>query len=550
MVAPSTPSSAPSAPVPERLARSASLTGLATLVSRVLGLARETVAAAIFGAGNEMDAFLVAFRVPNLIRDLFAEGAMSAAFVPTFTRHLAIRGKEDAWRLGRNVLTTLAVVTGAVVLLMWLFAEPLVRIYAGDFAMVPGKLALTVHLARIMLPFLVLVALAAAAMGMLNALHHYFLPALAPAAFNVASIVCALTLIPVMRAVGEPPIAALAVGALLGGFGQLALQWPALRGEGFRYRPQVDLRDPGLRQMMLLMGPGTVGLAATQVNLFVTTLLAAQQGPGAVSWLQYAFRLMYLPIGLFGVSIATAVLPAVSRHLAVDDAIAAGRTVTRGLAMMLVVNIPATVGLFMLAAPIVEVLLERCRFHPADTVATAAAVRCYAAGLIGYSTARIASPVFYALGRSRLAVALSITSMVANLAFSLVLVRPMGHSGLALATSLAALLNGALALTILARQTRVVDVRHLFVTMLKTALAAAIMAAALTALVSIVSTVAPGDRLAPRAVRLAIDIGGGLAAFTVAAHLLRIAEFDQMRRRAAARALALVGRASDPPQDA
>jgi putative peptidoglycan lipid II flippase len=218
--------------------------------------------------------------------------------------------------------------------------------------------------------------------------------------------------------------------------------------------------------------------------------------------------------------------------------------------MMLVVNIPATVGLFMLAAPIVEVLLERGRFHPADTVATAAAVRCYAAGLIGYSTARIASPVFYALGRSRLAVALSITSMVANLAFSLVLVRPMGHSGLALATSLAALLNGALALTILARQTRVVDVRHLFVTMLKTALAAAIMAAALTALVSIVSTVAPGDRLAPRAVRLAIDIGGGLAAFTVAAHLLRIAEFDQMRRRAAARALALVGRASDPPQDA
>ena len=263
--------------------------------------------AALFGAGNEMDAFYVAFRIPNLVRDLFAEGAMSAAFVPAFTRQLTLHGRAAAWRLANNVLNALLLATLTLVAAGLVFTGPLVTLYAGDYAGVPGKLELTILLTRVMLPFLAMVAVAAVAMGMLNALHHYFVPALSPAIFNVATIVCALVLVPVMPSFGLPGIMAIAIAVLLGGLGQILVQWPALAREGFRYAPVFDRRDPALRDIVLLMGPGTIGLAATQVNIFVSTLLATSQGTGAVSWLNYAFRLMYLPIGLFGVSIATAV---------------------------------------------------------------------------------------------------------------------------------------------------------------------------------------------------------------------------------------------------
>ena len=436
--------------VPERdvagsgLARHAGLTGAATLVSRVLGLVRDQVIAALFGAGDEMDAFVVAFRIPNLVRDLFAEGAMSAAFVPTFTAYLTRRGRADAWRLANNVLTMLTIITGIVVVAGIVFAAPLASMYARDYANVPGKLELTIRLTRVVLPFLTLVAIAAVAMGMLNSLHHYFVPALSPAMFNVATIVCAIALVPVMPAFGWPRIMAVAIGALVGGVGLVALQWPALRREGFRFRPVLDAGDPGLRRVLTLMGPGTIGIAATQVNLFVNTLLATSQGTGAVSWLTYAFRLMYLPIGLFGVSIGTAVLPAVSRHAAENDLSGIRTTIRRGLSMMLTVNIPATIGLIVLAVPIVELLFERGRFTAADTHATATALRMYAVGLVGYSAARITSPTFYALGRPRVPVIVSICSIAVNVVCSVALVRVMGFGGLALGTSIAAIVNAAL----------------------------------------------------------------------------------------------------------
>jgi putative peptidoglycan lipid II flippase len=519
----------------ERIARSAGLAGAATLTSRVLGLVREQVLASAFGAGNEMDAFFVAFRIPNLVRDLFAEGAMSAAFVPTFTRHLTLRGKADAWRLGSNVMTALAVVTGALVILGAIFARPLVSAYAQNFASVPGKLDLTILLTRVVLPFLTLAALAAAAMGMLNSLQHYFGPALAPATFNVATIICVLYFTPLMPALGLPRIMIVAIAALIGGVAQLLVQWPALRREGFRYVPVLDLKDAGLRQVLLLMGPGTIGLAATQVNLFVTTLLATAQGTGAVSWLQYAFRVMYLPIGLFGVSIATAVLPTVARHAAVDNRQAVGRTVARGVALMFVVNVPATVGLIVLSHEIVQLLFERGRFLPADTLATAAALRCYALGLVGYSAARIVSPVFYALGRSRIAVLLSTTSIVVNLLLSLTLTRSMGFTGLALSTSLAAIFNGAVALVLLRHQLGGLEVSQLATTFVKTVAASAVMAMVVLWASSHMLTWLPGMHLFDQGSRLLVTIAAGLLALVATAKLLRVREldevFDEVKRR-------------------
>ena len=241
------------------------------MTSRILGLVREQVLAHQFGAGDAMDAYLVAFRVPSLLRDLFAEGAMTAAFVPTFTRHLTTEGRTSAWRLGNNAFNALLVVTGVLAGLGIVFAPPLIGAFASDFRDVPGKLELTVTLARIMLPLLPLVALAAALMGMLNSLHHFFVPSLSPAMFNLVTIVVALTVLPFAGALQITPITIIALSTLLGGIAQLAIQWPPLRREGFRWRPVLDWRDRGLRRILVLMGPGTIGLAATQVNVFVNT---------------------------------------------------------------------------------------------------------------------------------------------------------------------------------------------------------------------------------------------------------------------------------------
>ena len=518
--------SPPAAAPREPIARYAGLNGIATLTSRLLGLARDQVLAAFFGAGNEMDAFVVAFRIPNLLRDLVGEGAMSAAFVPTFTRELSLKGKAHAWRLGNNVLNALLVATGAIALCGIVFARPLVDLYAGDFARVPGKLDLTVQLARIVLPFLTMAAIAAAAMGMLNSLHHFFVPALSPAMFNIATIAGVFLLVPLMPRLGLPPIMAVAIAAVAGGFGQVAIQWPSLRREGFRYRPQLDPRDPALRRVLLLMGPGTIGLAATQVNLFVSTVLATSQGTGAASWLTYAFRLMYLPIGLFGVSIGTAVLPAVSRHAAVDDAAGIRRTVSRGLALMLMLNVPATLGLIVLAAPIVELLFERGQFLPVDTAATASAVRLYAVGLVGYSAVRIASPTFYAIGDSRTPAIVSGVVILVNVAVSVALVHAMGFAGLALATSLAAVANAAILLWLLHGRLDGLESRHLLMTLVKVSVAAGIMAFTAVAIQHAMDRVTPGAQLAVRALRLTASIGGGVASLAVVAKILGVEEFE------------------------
>ena len=529
----SDPLSASDHPVPrgasrERLARDAGLTGIATLTSRILGLARDQVLAAFFGAGNDMDAFVVAFRVPNLVRDLFAEGAMSAAFVPTFTRELSLKGKDDAWRLGNNVVNGLAVVTGALVLLGIVFARPLVTLYAGDFARVPGKLELTTELTRILLPFLTMVAIAAAAMGMLNSLHHYFVPAVSPAMFNVAMIVGVVGLTPLMPRLGMPPIMGVAIAALAGGFGQAAIQWPPLRREGFRYRLTFEPRNPALHRILVLMGPGTIGLAATQVNLFVNTVLATSQGTGAASWLTYAFRLMYLPIGLFGASIGTAVLPAVSRHATAGDAAAVRRTVSRGLALMLVLNVPATLGLIVLAVPIVQLLFERGRFLPADTAATAGALRLYAIGLAGYSAVRIASPTFYAIGESRVPAIVSGAAILVNVSASVLLVRTIGFAGLALGTSLAAIANAALLLWLLRSRLGGLEGRRLVSTLAKIGASAIVMAIVARAIQRAMDGVMPGAGFAVRAFRLAFSIGGGLTALAFTAKMSRIEEFDDV----------------------
>ena len=514
----------------QTLARSAGLIGAATMTSRVLGLVREQVMAYLFGAGNAVDAFNVAFRIPNLVRDLFAEGAMSAAFIPTFTKYLARDGRAAAWRLGSNVINALLLATGALVLAGILAAGPLVGVLAGGFAAVPGKFELTVDLTRVMLPFLTLAALAAACMGMLNALDRYFVPALAPAVFNVASITVTLIAVPLLAQLGIPTIHAMALGVIAGGLGQVLVQWPALRKEGYRHQPVLDPREPGLRQVLVLMGPATLGLAATQVNLVVNTWLAAGEGTGAVSWLSYAFRLMYLPLGIFGASIATASLPAISRRAAVDDLSGMQSTVSSAIAMMLTLNLPATVGLIVLAHPIVALLFERGQFTASDTAATATALVYYAIGLSGYSVVKIASPTFYALGDPRTPVTVSVAAVLTNVVLNVLLVQELGYRGLALGTSVAALLNAAALLVLLRRRLGGLHGPHLASVLARVLVASTVMGLCTWAVHLELLELFPGSALLPQIARMAATIGVALAVLWLSAHLLRISEFTDVTR--------------------
>ena len=534
------PESTPASPPPSepaagsaatRLARSAGVVGAATLTSRLLGLVRDQVLAYLFGAGNAMDAFNVATRIPNLLRDLFAEGAMSAAFVPAFMRRLTHEGRAEAWRLGNQLLNALVVVTGAFVLAGMLFAEPLVRLLAGSYADVPGKLELTVFLTRLLLPFLTLVAVAAALMGMLNSLNRFFTPALSPAMYNVGIILSGALLVPLMPGLGLDPIVAIAVGALLGGMGQVALQVPALLREGFRYRATLDPSDPGLRHILRLMGPGTLAGAAVNINLLVNMVLATGQGTGAVSWLGYAFRVMYLPIALFGVSIASATLPVVSRHAAREDIDGIRDAVSRALRLMLAVNVPATVGLIALGVPVVQLIFERGSFTPEDTAATAAALLFYAPGLAGYSAVRIAVPCFYALGSSVTPTAISMAAVTLNIVLNLLLVERMGYRGLALGTSIAALANAVILLAVLRRRLHGLDLHRVLTVFAKITVASAAMGAAACMTHGRLLEAWPGAELVTRLGRVSTSIALGVAVLAAAALLLRIRELEQVGRQ-------------------
>ena len=509
------------------LAKSAGIIGTATLTSRVLGLIRDQVLAYLFGAGNAMDAFNVATRIPNLMRDLFAEGAMSAAFVPTFTRYLAKNGKSHAWRLGNQLLSALVVATGLIVITGIILAEPLTRMLAGAYSAVPGKLELTVLLTRILMPFLTLVAAAAALMGMLNSLNRFFTPALSPAMYNVGIIASGALLVPMMPGLGLDPIVAIAIGALVGGVGQVAIQFPALYREGFRFHFGFTLTDPGLRDVLRLMGPGTLAGAAVQINLLVNMVLATGEGTGAVSWLGYAFRVMYLPIGLFGVSIAAASLPTVSRHAAHEDLKGMRETISRALRLMLMLNVPATIGLIALGHPIVQLIFERGSFSSIDTVSTTAALLFYAPGLVGYSAVRIAVPAFYALGNSLLPAYISMATVALNIALNLILVNLIGYQGLALGTSVAAIANALVLLIVLNRRLGGLNIKLIITTGVKIAIASLVMGAAATLTHSWLLLSWASDNFLTRLGSITISIGVGLIVLVMTSRLLRLTELDQ-----------------------
>jgi putative peptidoglycan lipid II flippase len=441
--------------------RAAGVVSAAVFLSRMTGLVREMVMARLFGAGEAYDAFLLGFRIPNLSRDLFAEGALSSAFVPVFTQYLTTKSKQEAAELSNLVATALLIVVGAICVLGMIFSPQLVWLLASGFARVPGKFELAVTLTRVMFPFLLLVALSAQAMGILNALNQFGIPALSSTFFNLGSVAFGLAFgYTAGRWMGMSLVMSMAFGVVFGGAVQWLFQAPSLYRAGIRYRLRVDFSHPGLRNILRLMGPAILGNAAVQINVLVNTNFASSITDaaghvinGPVSWLSYAFRFMQLPLGLFGVSLGAATLPAISRSAAMGQMDEFRRTLSRSLGMVLLLTIPSSVGLAVLGPSMIGAVYQWGRFHAADTHQTANALACYAVGLAGYAAIKILAPAFYALNDARTPMVVSVVSILVNLAAasSMVKLAGLGHLGLALSTSAVALFGSA-ALFILMRK--------------------------------------------------------------------------------------------------
>ena len=522
----------------ESVVRSAGVVSIAVLMSRVTGLLRESLMARLFGAGLIYDAFMLGFRIPNLTRDLFAEGALSSAFVPTFTEYLTNRGKDAAARLVNLVATALILVVGAVCVLGVIFAPQLVHLMAPGYAAVPGKFELAVRMTRIMFPFLLLVALAAQAMGVLNASNKFGVPAMASTFFNIGSVGFGVVLgIWLGPSLHLTRIEGMAVGVVLGGALQLVWQLPSLYRLGFHFRVAFDWKHPGLVRIFRLMVPAILGNAAVQINVMVNTNLASSivdpvRGmDGPVSWLSYAFRFMQLPLGLFGVAMASATLPSISRSAAAGNMDEFRRTLSKSLGMVFLLTLPSSVGLAVLGKSIIGAIYQGGRFQLYDTHQTAVALSCYAIGLAGYAALKVLNPAFYALGDARTPMLVSLGSIVVNFATAETMIRVagLGHAGLALSTSAVALFGFFLLFEILRRRIGGVHGRELASGIGKVLIASLVMAG-ITALSSQGVERWLGVSQLARLADLAISLPIGLAVFYGMCRALGVHEVDMAIR--------------------
>jgi putative peptidoglycan lipid II flippase len=501
-------------------------------------MVREMVMARLFGAGPAYDAFLLGMRIPNLVRNLFAEGALSSAFVPVFSQTLARGGKQQAAALSDSVATALMLTVGTLCVCGMIFSPWLVSLLAPGFAQVPGKFELAVLLTRIMFPFLLLVALAAQAMGLLNACGRFGVPAMASTFFNLGSLTAGLALgFTLGRQMGHGLIVSMAVGVVAGGVLQLGWQLPALRRLGFGFHFRIGWQDPALRRILRLTLPAFLGTAALQINVIVNTNLASSLTDasgavvsGPVSWLSYAFRFLQFPVGVFGAAIATATLPEISRSAAAERIGEFCESLVRSVGTALLLTIPSSVGLAILGRSIIATVFEGGHFQRFDTGQTAAALACYSVGLAGYAVTKILAPAFYALDDGRTPVLVSVASVGVNLAGALALLRwaGLGHRGLALSTALVALF-GAAALFLLLRR-RLAGLRRtgLARAALRICAASAVMGAALVVFSGAIHRWAGGGRPAA-ALDVAVCVPLGAAVFYICARALRVPELEALR---------------------
>jgi putative peptidoglycan lipid II flippase len=453
------------------MTKAAGVVGAATLLSRILGFVRDLVLAWFFGAGLAADAFFVAFRLPNLLRRLFAEGSLTISFIPVFTECLFKEGRKEAFTLARSAWWILAMVLAAVSVIGVLLSPVIVKIVAPGFVSSPEKFNLTVLLTRVMFPYIFFIGLVALSMGILNALDHFAAPALAPVLLNLAMIGAVLLMSPHL----EKPTVGLAIGVIVGGALQLSLQIPVMIRKGFHPLLRSPLYHKAIKRIGLLMAPAVFGAAVYQINILIGTLLATLLPEGSVSYLYYADRLVQFPLGIFAIALATAVLPSLSRQAAAGDVEGLRASFSYAIRVVFFITIPAMTGLIILREPIVRLLFERGAFDPVTTRLTAEALLYYAVGLWAFSGVRIVVAAFYALQDTKTPVVMAVISLVVNVVLSLLLMGPMRHGGLALATSLASGVNFILLVRALRKRLGRIGGRDIVPSIFKATACAAVM---------------------------------------------------------------------------
>lgn len=512
-------------------AKATGIVALAIMCSRVLGLIRELVFAALFPPGLR-DCFTVAFRTPNMLRDLFAEGALSTAFVTVFSQKLKTEGDGAAWQLAHRILSLAAVFMSLISIAGVLLAPWIVRLLAGGWASEEWKIPFTVTLAQVMYPFILMVSLAALVMGILNSKKVYGVPAMASSFFNIVSIVGGAGIGYLMDpAFGWKAMIGFSIGTLLGGMAQLGVQLPALWKLGYRFKFSRDWGDPGVKRILQLMWPAVIAGSAVQVNVLLNTIFAShlEMKDGPVSWLNYAFRLMQLPLGVFGVAVATVTLPVLSR-VATDGITEKFRSVLgAGNRLVLFLTLPSAVGLFVLAEPIVSLLYERGKFTHSETLATAAALKWYAVGLIFYACIKVVQPAFTAINRRFIPMYIALGSIALNAALNGYFVSyfPMRHDFLALSTAVIAATNFLLLYISMSRIAGGLETGKMLATVAKLVPAVALLGAVAWAGNHWMLKGWSGFGLIHRAALLGTVVAAAGGAYFLAANVLKVEEAKQ-----------------------
>ncbi len=527
------------------VAKSAGIVSIAVMFSRVLGLVREMVFANFFGAGFLNDAYQVAFRIPNVLRDLFAEGALSAAFVKVFTDYQINKSEKEAWRLASLVLNALAVILSVITLLGILFSRQFINIIADGFS--PEKAELAITLTQIMFPFILLVALAALAMGVLNTKGIFGIPASASTVFNITSMIFGLgfaywlsgggwensndkSLIP--SAASQWAIIGMAIGTLIGGAAQFLMQIPSLFKVGFRFIPELSFRDEGVRRVMKLMTPAILGTSAVQINVLVNTFFVSGID-GGVSWLGYAFRLMQFPIGIFGVAIGTASIPVLSRMASEGRIKDFRNTLSSSMNLVFLMTLPSACGLIVLGEPIIRLIYERGKFDAAATTMTAYALSGYSIGLTGYAAIKVLSPAFYAMDDAKTPMIIALASIVVNTLasyFFLQLLTPYGygHIGVALATSIVALVNFFALALLMRKKIKRLNGKEIISAFVRIAIASAVMSTVCWFSYYFLHGQFGGKSFLYKAIECFVPIGLGGIVFVIMAKLLKVSEIDKL----------------------